>query len=67
MTPPCGKRGEYLSLTPAQKFSIGKCSAANGVTATIRYNVKAFLDLPLSNLKEITIRRLKSNYHTCTS
>ena len=30
-----GKRGEYLSLTPSQKFSIGKCTAENVVTATI--------------------------------
>ena len=35
--PPCGKRGEYLSLTPAQKFSIGKRAAENGVTSTIQY------------------------------
>ena len=35
MPPPCGKRGEYLSLTPAQKFSIGKNAAENGVIATI--------------------------------
>jgi len=59
---PRGKCGEYLSITPAQKFSIGKCAAENGVTATIRYYAKAFPDLPLSNLKETTMRRLKNNY-----
>ena len=40
--PPCGKFKEYLSLTPAQKFSIGKHVAENGVTAAIRYYAKAF-------------------------
>ena len=35
-TPHGGKHGEYLSLTSAQKFSIGKRAAENGVTATIR-------------------------------
>ena len=35
-TAPRGKRGEYLIITPAQ-FSIGKCAAVNGVTATIHY------------------------------
>ena len=57
-----GKHGEYLSLTSAQKFSIGKRAAENGVTATVRYYAKAFSDLPLSNLKETTVRRLKNNY-----
>ena len=28
-------RGSYISLTPAQKFSIGKRAAENGVTATL--------------------------------
>ena len=63
-TTPCGKHGEYLSITPAQKFSKGKRAAENGVTATIRCYAKAFPDLPLSNLKETTIRRLKNNYQT---
>ena len=61
-TTPHGKRGEYLSITPAQKFSIGKCAAENGVTATIRYYTKTFPDLLLSNLKETTMQRLKNNY-----
>ena len=34
-TTPRGKWGEYLSITPAQKFSIGKRAAENRVTATI--------------------------------
>ena len=54
--------GEYLSITSAQKYSIGKHAAENGVTATIRYYAKAFPDLPLSNLKGTTVRRLKNNY-----
>ena len=58
-TQPRGKRREYLSLTPAQKFSIGKHAVENGVTATIRYYAKAFPDLPL---KETTVQRLKNNY-----
>ena len=59
-TPHGGKRGEYLSLTSAQKFSIGKCAAENGVTAKVRYSAKAFPYLPLSNLKETTMSRLKA-------
>ena len=60
-TTPCGGLcGEYLSLTSAQKFSIGKCAAENGVTAMVRYYAKAFPDLPLSNSKDTTMRRLKS-------
>ena len=34
-TPRSGKCGKYWSLTSAQKFSIGKHAAENGVTATI--------------------------------
>ena len=56
---PRGKRGEYLHLTPAQKFSIGRRAAENGVTATIRYYAKAFPNLPL---KETTVQRLKNSY-----
>ena len=56
---PCGKHGVYLSLTSAQKFSIGKCAAENEVTATVPYYTKAFPDLPLSNLKETTMHGLK--------
>ena len=60
-TPSRGKRGEYLSLTPAKTFSIRKCAAENGVKVTIQYYVKAFPDLTLSNLKETTIQSLKNN------
>ena len=35
------KCGEYLSLTLAQKFSLGKRAAENEVTAMIRYYMKA--------------------------
>ena len=43
------QRGEYLSLTSAQKFLIGKHAAENGVTATVKYYSKAFPhDLPNS-------------------
>ena len=56
-TQPHDKRGEYLSLTPAQKFSIGKRAAENRVTAMISYYAKAFPDLCL---KETTVRRLKT-------
>ena len=59
LTPRGGKRGEYLSLTSGQKFSIGKRAAENDITATTQYYAKAFPDLPLSNLKEKTVRRLK--------
>ena len=58
-TQPHDKRGEYLSLTPAQKFSIGKRAAENRVTAMISYYAKAFPDL---HLKETTVQRLKNNY-----
>ena len=34
---PCGKRGAYLALTPAQKYSVGKCAAEKGITTTNCY------------------------------
>ena len=46
-------QGPYISLTPAQKFSIGKRAAENGVTATLRYYSKSFPDLVL---KETTVK-----------
>ena len=58
-TIPCDKHEEYLSLTLAQKCSIGKHAVENKVTAMICYYAKAFPDLPL---KETTVRRLKNNY-----
>ena len=48
--PSCGKRGScrYLSLTPAQKFSVGKRAAENRViaTATICYYARVFPKIP---------------------
>ena len=52
-------RGPYISLTPAQMFSVGKRAAENGVTVTLRYCSKTFPDLAL---KETTVRRFKGNY-----
>ena len=37
------QHGEYLSLTFAQKFLIGKCAAEDGVTATVQYYSKPLL------------------------
>ena len=54
-----GKRGPYVALTPAQRFSIGKRVAENGVTATLSYYAKAVPDL---SLKETTVRRTKDRY-----
>ena len=31
------KRGQYLILTPAQRFKVGKRAAEHGVTAALRY------------------------------
>ena len=53
--------GPYISLTPAQKYSIGKRAAENGTTAALRYYAKTFPDLPL---KETTVRRFKNNYQS---
>ena len=39
---PCGKRGAYLALTPAQKFSVGKCAAESDITGMICYHAKTF-------------------------
>ena len=54
-------RGPYLSLTPAQRFSIGKRAAENGVTATLCYYSRTSPDLS-PKLKEATVRRYKDNY-----
>jgi len=51
--------GPYLSLTPAQKYEIGKRVAEHGVTASMRYFAKKYRDL---NLKETSIRRFKNAY-----
>ena len=52
-------RGPYLSLTPAQKYEIGKRAAEHGVTASIRLYKKKY---PHLSLKETTVRRLKNSY-----
>ena len=54
-----GKRGPYVKLTPAQKATIGKRAAENGVTATLRHFSKSYEDL---DLKETTVRRFKNEY-----
>ena len=56
-----GSRGPYLTLTPAQKYQIGKRAAEYDTTAAIRYYQKKFPDLPL---KETTVRRLKNLYRS---
>ena len=55
----CNKRGKYLTLTPAQRFKVGKRAAEHGVTAALRYFDKKYPDLAL---KETTIRRLRNLY-----
>ena len=39
------QHGEYLSLTFAQKFLIGKCAAEDGVIATVQYYSKPLLTI----------------------
>ena len=48
--------GPYLSLTPTQKYEIGKQVAEHGVTALIQHFYKKYPDLLL---KETTVQRLK--------
>jgi len=52
-------RGPYLSLTPAQKYEVGKRAAEHGVTASMHYFAKKYPDL---NLKESSVRRFKNAY-----
>lgn len=54
-----GRKGPYITLTPAQRYSVGKRAAEHGITATIRYYAKRFPDLAL---KETTVRRIKKAY-----
>ena len=56
-------RGPYLSLTPAQKYEIGKRAAKHGVTASIRHFAKKYRDL---DLKESSVRRFKNAYQEQT-
>jgi len=46
-------------MKPAQRYQVGKRAAEHGVTATIRYYNRKFLDLAL---KENTVKRLKNSY-----
>ena len=52
-------RGPYSSLTPAQKYEIGKRAAEHGVTASIRFYKKKY---PHLSLEETTVWRLKNSY-----
>ena len=54
-------RGPYLTLTSAQRFTIGKRAAEYGTTAAIRYFMKKYPELPP---KETTVWRLKNLYHS---
>lgn len=62
---PCGGaksgRGPYITLTSAQKFTIGKRAAQYGTTAAIRFFMKKYPELPL---KETTVQRLKNAYQS---
>ncbi len=48
-----GKRGQYLVYTDEEKFKIGKRAAVMGVTNTMRFFHKQFIDRPL---KESSVR-----------
>ena len=48
-----GSRGPYLTITPAQKYHIGKRAAECGTTAAIRYYQKKFPDLPLKGTERV--------------
>jgi len=53
------KRGKYLTLTPAQRFEVGKRAAEHGVAAALRYFEKKY---PHLALKETSVRRLRNLY-----
>ena len=55
-------RGPYSSLTPAQKYEIGKRAAEHGVTASIRFYKNKY---PHLAPKETTVQRLKNCYKDC--
>lgn len=57
--PISNKRGKYLTLTPAQRFEVGKRAAEHGVTSALRYFQKKYPDLAL---KETSVRRLRNLY-----
>jgi len=48
--------GPYLSLTPAQKYEIGKRAAEHGVTASMRYFVEKYQDLNLRKPVYVNLR-----------
>ena len=48
-----GSRGPYLTITPAQKYHIGKQAGECGTTAAIGYYQKKFPDLPLKGTKRV--------------
>jgi len=52
-------RGPYISVTPAQKYTIGQRAAENEIAEMLHYYAKKFPDLPL---KETIVRRFKKNY-----
>ena len=54
-----GPHGPYISVTPAQKYTISQRAGENGITAMFCYYAKRFPDLLL---KETTVRRFKNNY-----
>ena len=52
---------DYLILTPAQRFEVGKRAAEHGVTASLRYFARKYPHLPL---KEASVRRFKNLYQS---
>ena len=48
-----GSWGPYLTLTPAQKYQIGKRAAECGAMAAIWYCQKKFSDLPLKETERV--------------
>ena len=54
-------RGPYITLTPAQRLTVGKRAAEHGTTAAIRFFSKKYPELAL---KEATVRRLKNLYQS---
>ena len=52
-------RKEYIKLTPAQRFQIGKKAAEIGIAAALRYFKRRHPDLSLT---EPTVRRAKNRY-----
>ena len=53
------KRQQYLILTPAKRYEIGKRAAENDIAASIRYYAQKYPELPLN---KTTVRRVKNLY-----